>query len=95
MVVNNTDGFWDSHGYTDVNKEAATDENEVKYPQGFAWSCCGRVGTSKGCKLRQHRCSESMRAASSAGPPRSTARKDKGDSASEASVCDTESEVEP
>ncbi|KAI0436694.1 hypothetical protein F4803DRAFT_566649 [Xylaria telfairii] len=38
----------DCHGTID------TDENRLEYPEGFRWSCCGKVGYRSGCTRGRH-----------------------------------------
>jgi len=90
--INNAQGYWDALGYTDLSTVERSDENLEQNPLGFKWTCCGRKGSSKGCRLRAHAGSRTFGSFSE--PAASTARKDDGESASEASVCDTASEAE-
>lgn len=90
--INNAQGYWDALGYTDLSTVERSDENLEQNPLGFKWTCCGRKGSSKGCRLRAHAGSRTFGSFSE--PAASTARKDDRESASEASVCDTASEAE-
>jgi len=92
IEVNNAQGYWDALGCKDLDTVERSDENLKQNPLGFKWTCCNRKGSSKGCRLRAH---AGMRSFGSLdAPAKPTARKDNGESASEASICDTASEAE-
>ncbi|KAI0454731.1 hypothetical protein F5B21DRAFT_473958 [Xylaria acuta] len=53
LEVDDDGDFWADHD-EDCHGPIDTDENRVQYPEGFVWSCCGKVGYRGGCTRGRH-----------------------------------------
>ncbi|KAF4990068.1 hypothetical protein FGRMN_8687 [Fusarium graminum] len=53
LDVDDSEDFWADHD-EDCHGEIDTVEMREEMPDGFAWSCCGKLGGRKGCTKGRH-----------------------------------------
>ncbi|KAF5023118.1 hypothetical protein F66182_4813 [Fusarium sp. NRRL 66182] len=53
LDVDDSNDFWADHD-ENCHGEIDTPEMREEMPDGFAWSCCGKLGGSKGCTKGKH-----------------------------------------